>query len=297
MSNNPIYIVGGRKTLRTDHNYDRGVVLLKDDTGIRVVQEYITPEELNPHNRNVVFKCATKVEDRMYCCTQNEVIVFSLPDFVQIQHFVHPLFAGVHYVLPKSNGNLLVGAAALDLVLEIDSAGALVTTYQITEEETDFDLSIDYRTDFHIKPSHSHLNHLVAVDGEIFVTRFKKQDAVSMTDISRKIDVGVENTHDGFLFDSQLYFTTIDGHVVVADPVTLGVTNQYLLNTMAPSWCRGLLVDQETSWVGFSRFNQPGMTSGPTRISRYNTQDWMLWEEIDLESYGLDTIYSIIDAS
>lgn len=296
MSNKPIYIVGGRKAFNNPEVYNRGVVLLKDDSGISTVTEYITPTELNPFGKNVIFKGATRADDKLYCCTQNEVVVFALPNFEQVAHYSHPLFAGIHSVIPLADGSFLAGAAVLDSVLLVDIQGNVTEIHNIIEEENVVDVNIDYRFTSKL-PSEAHMNHMVDVNGEIFVTRLKKKDAVSLTDVSRKIDIATERAHDGFLFDSNLYFTTVDGTIVVVDPATLSVTDQYTLNTFAPSWCRGLFVDTESSWVGYTRRFEAGLDVAPTRISRYSQPDWMLWDEIDLEPYGMDAIYSIIDAS
>lgn len=296
MSNNPIYIVGGRKDI-VSGRYNLGVILRKDETGIHTVREYTSPIELQSPRGHSFFKGATRIGDRFYCCNQHEIVIYSLPNFEQIGYVTHPLFSDVHDVLSIENGNMLVAVADIEVVLEMTHEGVVVNTYNMLDETLDLDEELDYRYTYRISAPRAHVNHLVNVGGEIFVTRLIKKDAVSLTDITRRISIDTERSHDGFFFNSELYFTTVDGTIVVVDPVTLAVTNQHSLNTIAPSWCRGLLVDQETSWVGFTRRNETNMSSAPTRISRYNTADWMLWEEIDLETYGLNAVYSIIDAS
>ena len=53
-------------------------------------------------------------------------------------------------------------------------------------------------------------------------------------------------------------FTTVDGKVVIADTRTLAVTEVIDLRDMHDKdlllgWCRGLLLDGDRLWVGFSR--------------------------------------------
>jgi hypothetical protein len=78
----------------------------------------------------------------------------------------------------------------------------------------------------------------------------------------------VERPHDGCLFGDRIYFTTVDGHIVIASRKTLKVEETVDLNQMSgPSgqvlgWCRGVLpLDERRLWVGFTRVR-------PTQVPR-----------------------------
>ena len=294
----PLYLVGGRRSATNPNakNFVRGVVLLKNETGIHLVTEYRSPPELRMMGEHTLFKGATRLNDLLYCCTRKEIVVYQLPGFEEVRHFSHPLFADVHYVIPLDYGGLLVAVANLEIVLEFDGDGNIVNEHNMSDEALVIDRDLDYRLERHDgTPPRAHLNHLVTVNGEVFVTRLIKKDAVSLSDNSRRIDLGDERVHDGYLFGSELYFTSVNGSIIVVDPVTLAETDRYPLAT--GSWCRGLLVDADSTWVGFTRRDEADMSIAPTRIARYDLADGSLLEEIDLEPYGMDAIYSIIDAT
>ena len=133
--------------------------------------------------------------------------------------------------------------------------------------------------------------------------------------ILARIDVAVEKPHDGYLFGDSVYFTTIDGHVVVASQKTLQVTKIYDLNQMHPEprlplgWCRGLLpVDERYLWVGFSRLratkfveNVNWIKNGAPRlkashVALYDLQKNECVDEIATEPHGVGVIFSLFAA-
>jgi hypothetical protein len=73
-------------------------------------------------------------------------------------------------------------------------------------------------------------------------------------------------------------------------------------------WCRGILVDQDRLWVGFSRIGPTKWRenvgwvmrgfkdSRPTRIACYDLVKNECVTEIDLEAMGLNVVYSIFPA-
>ena len=164
------------------------------------------------------------------------------------------------------------------------------------------------------KPHKSHPNFVFELDGEVWATRFYQRDAVCLTHSGRHIDIAVQAPHDGLLFKQKLYFTTVDGRVVLADPRSLRVEKVIDLKTIDDQdallgWCRGLLpLDERRVWVGFTqvrktRFREnvlwvksvfrDGMREKPTHIALYDIANGRRLEEVDLQAHGMNLVFSI----
>lgn len=321
---NPLYVVGGRQ--RGDrsllersgswYGYGLGVILRIDGTGVTTALEYNSrPGTCGPDDA-VLFKSASRVGDRLYCCTQTEVIVLSLPDMREVAHISLPIFNDVHHVLPTPHGTLLVAVSGLELVVEIDLDGNVLAEHNVLGEDTWalHQPGLDYRTGVDLKPHRGHPNHLFHIGAEPFVTRFEQRDAVSLLDPGRRIQVGGERVHDGDVAGGAVYFTTVDGTLVVADSTTLQVTARHHLrrrvvrSEVVLGWCRALHLDDQYCWVGFTRIRPTrlrqtvswirtgGAEQAPTRIARYRRSDWTCDAEIDLEPFGLNAVFSVLPA-
>jgi hypothetical protein len=321
----PIYVIGGRQ--RSDralldignawYGYGLGVILTINGSGVETALEYVSrPGTFGPDDA-VLFKSGSIVGDRLYCCTQTEILVLALPDFTEITHISLPIFNDVHHVVPTDSGTLLVAVSGLELVVEVTLQGDVVREWNVLGEDTWATRSrdVDYRTGVDLKPHRAHPNHVFFVDGEPFATRFELRDAVSLVDPTRRIDIGGERVHDGVVHDRRIYFTTVDGTVVVVDPTTLEVVGRHRLarptgrdNDAILGWCRSLYIDGEFCWVGFSRIRPTrlrqtvswvrtgGASQAPTRIARYRMSDWTCDAEIDLEPFGLNAVFTVAPA-
>lgn len=183
-----------------------------------------------------------------------------------------------------------------------------------------FDKGTDYRKVISTKPHRSHPNHIFFLDDEPWVTRFEQKDAVSLVDHARRIDIGVGNPHDGLVLNGTVFFTTTNGHIVIVDARSRKRIDVINLNEKDPrdvplGWCRGLFIDRNYVYVGFSRLRHTTFTKNllwisdmfkgesrqqtlPTRIARYRRTDFHLedefvfeWEEPDCR---LCAIFSIL---
>jgi hypothetical protein len=266
----------------------------------------------------VLFKSASVVGDRMYCCTQTEVIVLGLPDFNEIAYISLPIFNDVHHVVPTRSGTLLVAVSGLELVVEVTLQGDVVREWNVLGEDTwaKHSPNVDYRQGVDLKPHRAHPNYVFFVDGEPFVTRFELRDAVALDDPERRISIGGERVHDGVVHDGRIYFTTVDACVAVVDSSTLEVVERHRLGRIPTGrdddavlgWCRSLYIDGEFCWVGFSRIRPTrlrqtvswvrtgGAQQAPTRIARYRMSDWTCDAEIDLEPFGLNAVFTVAPA-
>jgi hypothetical protein len=320
------YVVGGEQRSGAGRREEwekhrRGVVLrVHPESGeVQRCAEYESPPEARPSEgqSSILFKTATLEDGRLYTCTQTEVLVYSVPEFEVVEYLSLPFFSDLHHVRPTPRGTLLVVVTGLDLVVEVTLDGELVREWSALAENTwdRFSRDVDYRHVKSTKPHKSHPNHVFYRRGEVWTTRFKQKDAICLTNDERPIDIGVQQPHDGHVIDSRIYFTTVDGQVVIADEDTLQVKEIVDLNqvggkTSPLGWCRGLcVVDEERVIVGFSRLRPTKITSNilwvkqkmgvegllmhPTRIAMYNLKERCLCWEQNLEEARLNVMFSI----
>jgi hypothetical protein len=327
LDTHPLYVIGGRqrseRTLldvaESWYGYGLGVILKVNGSGVATVVEYTSRPGTYGVDDAVLFKSASRVGDRLYCCTQTEVVVLALPDFSEVAYISLPIFNDVHHVVPTSSGTLLVAVSGLELVVEVTLQGDVLREWNVLGEDTwaSHPHDADYRSGVDLKPHRAHPNFVFMVDDEPFVTRFELRDAVSLDDPQRRIAIGGERVHDGVSHDGLIYFTTVDGQVVIVDAGTLQVVERHRLGRI-PSrrgdndgplgWCRSLYIDDEWCWVGFSRIRPTrlrqtvswvrsgGAQQAPTRISRYRRSDWTCDAEIDLEPFGLNAVFTVASA-
>ncbi len=292
--------------------------------GVRRCVSYETPDEIRPDDpeANIVFKAGSLDGDRLHVCTQTEILSYALPGFEQVGYATHPWLNDVHHVCRNDAGNFLAANTGLDMVMELTPAGELVRYWSALADEDPwdrFDKDIDYRKVVTTKPHHAHPNYVFMSDGGLWVSRFVQKDAVCLDDMARVIPIGIEKVHDGNIFGGRVWFTAVDGHVVVANAATGAVETVHDLNAMTDTtktlgWCRGLhVLDEERVVVGFSRIRpsrfkenvqwikfQIGKRESagklPTRIACYHLGEGRVEWEVDLEKHGLNAVFSILPA-
>ena len=92
--NNGLYVVGGRQ--RTDKHrkewqgYDKALILhVHPETDkVTKVVDYVSPKNVCPWDQEpaILFKAATRLNEKLYVCTSTEILVFSIPDFECIEY-------------------------------------------------------------------------------------------------------------------------------------------------------------------------------------------------------------------
>lgn len=297
------------------YKYARGRLLNVDSSTERVtdVLSYESPPDVIAEDEPaILFKQGTMGDGLMYLTTQTEVIVYRYPE-LEVAHYISlPRFNDVHHVRPTNRDTLLVVNTGLDQVLEMDYEGEVLKEWNALGKDPwdRFDATVDYRKVSSTKPYESHPNHVFTIDDEVFVTRFKQMDAVSVEDPSRRIEIGVERIHDGVVFGDHVYFTAVNGHVAVVDKESLELVELVDLAEIEDSnrllgWCRGIAPDEDGVWVGFSRLrptavreNIAWVKSGfrksmPTHIARYDLKTRTLEQRIELEDYDFNAVFSI----
>jgi len=285
------------------------------------VVNYQTPAHARASSiSSCAFKSGTVVDNILYICTNTEVLLFELPSMQRVGYVSLPCFNDVHHVTPSSDGTLLAVSTGLDMVLRFDRAGNVIEEWSTLGEApwARFSQQIDYRKVETTKPHLSHPNYVFELGREVWVTRCHQRDAICLSRPGNRIDIAVERVHDGLLFNERLYFTTVDGRVVVVDPRSLQVESIFDLNTFHPGeptllgWCRGILpLDERRIWVGFTRVRKTkfrenllwvkrrfkdGVREMPTHIALYDIAERRCLQQIDLERWGMNLVFGIFGA-
>lgn len=317
------YVVGGLQkenpTVNDEFHGCRKGIVLKVDTETRVAEfclQYISPPEACPDDDPSIYFTAATVDDgKIYICTKTEILIYNFPSFEPLNYISLPCFNDLHHVRPTRDGNLLVVNTGLDMVQRISLKGEILDEWDVLGEPlwTRFSKETDYRKVLSTKPHKSHPNYVFSFGEEYWVTRSAQKDAICLQDNSKKIEIGVEQAHDGKLYGSRVYFTTVDGHLVTADTDTLKIADIIKLNRpyLNPGWCRGLhVVNENLVVVGFTglRFTQwdsnlswlkggvkaaKKMVRDPTSIAMFDLKKKkMLWN-VRLDIYGIRSIFSI----
>lgn len=322
------YVTGGRQRAGAAgkeewFSYAEARVMAVDieSRQVELVAAYDSPPEHRPDDPrcNIVFKAGTISNDRLHVCTQTEVLTYSLPGFELLSCLSHPWFNDLHHVTVAENGNFLVAVTGLDLVVEMTADGQVVREFPVLDEDlwSRFDRTTDYRKVLTTKPHLSHPNYVFEHDGDLFTTRLEQRDVACLTDSSRGIQPGIEKLHDGVFHGDLVYFTAVDGHVIVADPGSGKVVRIHDLNAIARSdkalgWCRGIhVLDDERILVGFSRLRpskfkdnirwvkhrirlreNAGMSG--TRLACFDLPRSRHEWDLDLEPADMNAVFSII---
>ncbi len=321
-----LYVVGGRERpnapkMREWHAYEEAVVVELDiETGEAETRlEYVSPPDVCPLDTpSVLFKSGSLVGRDFYLCTQTEAMVYRIPEFDLVTYLSLPCFNDVHHVRPARNSNLYVVSTGLDMVFEVTIDGRIIREWYVADNPLNgqYSAHVDYRLLSTTKPHKSHPNYVFEVDGDLWVTRFEQRDAISLTQQGRSIDIAVERPHDGVVFDGEIYFTTVDGHVVVASAATEQVVRTYDLKCFVPrgfvvGWTRSILpLERDLVVVGFSRLRKTRYrqnlawiarqvsggivrTSLPSRVALVDLRrSRMLWE-YNVEALGVNAVFSL----
>ncbi|MBN2798144.1 MAG: hypothetical protein JXX28_03285 [Deltaproteobacteria bacterium] len=325
----PDFIVTGGQERHTPqgHEWNRygegRVARVSPATGtVELLTRYVSPPEACAWDETpgILFKSGQIHDGKLYVCTQTEVLVYRLSDMARVGYVSLPMFNDVHHVMVRGNGNLVVVSTGLDTVVEVTEAGEVVSEHNVLGQDTwaRFSREVDYRKVLTTKPHHAHPNFAFELQGEMWATRFAQRDAVCLTDLSRRIPVDVQSPHDGVVRDDEVFFTTVDGRVVVSDHAAGRVKDVYDLNLISGQkgvslgWCRGLkLLDRRVALVGFTRVRPTKIQQNvawvkyvtgvaktksvnKTRVAAYDLEAGeLLWEQV-LEDVGMHALFSIL---
>lgn len=318
-----LYVLGGKQGspsparvgLNGWYKYDAGLAFwVNPETGEAELRatHVSPPDARRGGDPAILFKCSSVSGDRLYACTETEILIYSLPRFELLTYLSLPSFNNLHHVRPTERGTLLLCNTGLDMVMELTDDGQVLNEWSAVPGEapwTRFSRELDYR-----KVTESggicHPNYVFPLADELWVTRFKQRDAICVTRHGPRIDIEVGIPHDGVVHDGKVYFTIVDGRLAIADPETLKVVEVVDLHSMHVrqrlGWCRGLLFDGDRLWVGFSRTRPTKIRENvawvkhgfkqqtPTHLACYDLARRKCLAEIDLERFGLGSVFSVL---
>jgi hypothetical protein len=294
-------------------------LLLELDTEHNVstrILEYVSPAHIYPSDvPEILFRSATVKSGQIYLCTGTEVFCYALSSMSLSFYLSLPSFNDLHHVVPTSDGTLLLANTGLDMVMEITPDGTVLREWDVmggADTWTRFSRDTDYRI-VSTKPHRSHPNYVFTIDDDIWVTRFHQRDALCLTRADARIIVDVERPHDGHTYGDWVIFSTVDGHLVIAHKKTLKIEEIIDLAAIDNpahnqlGWCRGILPVSETHfWVGFTRIRSTKFkehllwirhgfrqVETPTHLALYDISNRRCLQEINLEEYGMGTVFSI----
>ena len=280
--------------------------------------KYIPDTDFCPEDRpSVGFTSFSIHKEKIYIATSTQVLIISLSSFEILEKINDPLFNDIHHV-KIINNNLYVVVTGLDALFEYDLKTKNRTIFNTLGKDPfhRFDKDKNLNKVVSTKPHESHPNHVFAIGDEVWVTRFQQKDAVCITDMSKRMDIGVGFPHDGFVKDGVAYFTTVNGYVVGFDTKTfkkvidIKLTGKDSKSDTPLGWCRGLYVEDDFFFVGFTQLRTTKVTENlawlktmikekkilekpaPTRIEKY-TIDGRYVSQFELPSTGVFTIFSI----
>jgi hypothetical protein len=317
---NKIYLAGAKQksqVLQDWEQFEKAIVLEMDLSNQKItkVVDYLSPPEVCPdNNASISFTAATLSNQQLYIGTQTEVLRFNTQSFKCDKYISLPIFNDIHHVTMRENGNILVVNTGLDMVVELSSNGEIVNYWNVLGQSPwkRFNKTTDYRKVSTTKPHQSHPNFVFELNDEIWVTRCLQKDAVCLTNLNKRITIGRQLIHDGIVYNNKIYFTQVDGRVVIVDAKKLTVDKVINLAEITGrdtklGWCRGIKpLSDDTILVSFTRIrpsrkiNKDGSMVWvgdygvmPTRLACYNIKKKKLLWEKNLENYDLNAIYSI----
>jgi hypothetical protein len=328
-----IYITGGksRKSGAALHEWNRfeSARLLKlelPSLSCKVVLDYQSPPEICPdESQSHVFKAGHHCNGQIFLCTQTEVLILDSTTLNTIRRISLPFFNDLHHVRPDNQGNLLIANTGLDMVARVSLDGTILDEWSVFGSPVwdRHDQGLDYRKVLTTKPHPSHPNFVFVSQDQIWATRHFQKDAVCLDDPKKTMNIEIEKPHDGEVLDGKVFFTTVDGQIIVIDERSNQLSQTIDLREIYGSkrplgFCRGLKVINDTQvMVGFSRLrgtkfqknlawvkdqirqaakggNEQSQTALATRVALIDLKHKEIKWEIDLEPLDVHAVFSII---
>lgn len=306
------------------HKYDKAIIQVLDWNNKDILKEvfYVSPKENLGEGLSMQFKGATIKYGKLYVVTNTEVLIYDISTWKLLAVFSEPSFNDLHYVLPK-DGLIYVCNTGLELVQVIDEmTSQVIQTYDLASEGiySRFDKGLDFRHQGSTKPHRYHINHLFLNDNKVWVTYGNKCKAVLLDNTSigfdfrksEKEEVHTILGHDGLVKNGYIYFTTVNGHIVIVDAHTRNIIKDIDLNEIVGDgfnvgWTRGIEVVGDYAYVGLTKLRHSkfkeyskwlltkrskAMPSGILKIDLINNK---VVDFFEIKGYQGAAIYSIIN--
>jgi hypothetical protein len=245
--------------------------LLKLDLETGDVHTLLSIDEGNDNcpdvDPNLEFTVGDIEAEALWLATDTEIRRYRYPSLELVSTYSYPFFHNIHSVAVRGS-ELYVTSTGLDMVVVLNKSDGKVVRLINAEGRPvwhRFSPEIDYRKIHSTRPHDCHPNYVFWIEGEPWVTRCTQEDAVSLDDFSKRIDVSGSrrpiSVHDGIIDRGRILFTTVDGAIVIANPRTLALEEVVELHSMkgfagVRGWCRGLYVAGDILYVAFSRLRK-----------------------------------------
>lgn len=319
-----LFITGGRQrptAFRRKaewHCYDQArLVELDTEAGHAQVRlRYQSPAaRCPPEMPSHVFKAGSWDGPHVLVCTQTEVLWVDPDTWTVARRASHKWMNDVHHAA-RIGGRVHVVSTGLDAVLVLDETGAVVETVGAlgTDPFLRFDPARDWRQVPTTKPHGAHPNYVFGQGGRTWITRFEQGDCLE-PQTGRTLPLSSTRIHDGVVDRGRVWFTSVDGHVIEADPNSGRVLATHDLTRFADDdrplgWCRGLFRQKGITFVGFTKvrstrfkenlswlrgpLNRPDARA--TRVAAYDLAAGEKRGEWALDHLGFDAVFSILGA-
>jgi len=216
---------------------------------------------------NLEFTAGDVEGDKLWLSTDTEIRLYQYPSLDLLKTYSHPCFHNIHSVAVRGE-ELYVTSTGLDMVVVLNKLDGSIVRYINAEGKPiwhRFSPDVDYRKLYSTRPHDAHPNYVFWIGNEPWVTRCTQEDAVKLDDTNLKIDISGPqksiSVHDGIVRDERIFFTTVDGTIVIADARTHQPTEIIDITSMAGfgglrGWCRGLHIVGNVAYAGFSRLRK-----------------------------------------
>ncbi len=317
------YVTGARRndeifsSDRYAYCYDAGLFEINFSRK-KIVREYIEDEvneEISVPNYTLSFRGSYISGKNVVTCNHSEILTIDIDSLSVTNRYTNKAFNDMHCVQEFNNETWVV-STGIDMAVKLNGDCNL-GVFPVNENATrKYVEGMDYRN-ISTKPHVSHPNYLFATEEGVWATRFNERDAVLLTDLTKTIDVKIERPHDGVVRDNRVYFTTVNGLVVVSDVKSGKVVKVYDIrcreNTVNVGWCRGLCVDGDYLYVGFTAIretknikNLSYLTDAvhfmrdkfkdmyPARIVKFNIRKERIEDEMKFKASDIGVVFSIL---
>ena len=274
----------------------------KDELEVLSSLDYQPDTGIQHPETNITFKAGSVIDHSLWVPTETEILKCKLPSLEIVEKYSHSSFNDLHHVV-EHNEQLLIANTGNNCATLLQTQEGTVLHHSANASVPVFiDNLTDYRKIKSTKPHLSHPNFCFVINGKIWVTRCDLMDAVCVEDFNLRIDIGQGLIHDGVIHNKHIYFTTVDGKVIVFNTETLTQIAYIDLKDMMPNisgWFRGILpLSNGKVLVGMSKLRASkrlkAKNHSPSQIfciDIYRQQ--VIWQR-DTLSLGLDTIFSLL---
>ena len=217
---------------------------------------------------NLQFTVASVDGNTLWLAMDTEIRQYAYPSLRLLATLSHPCFQNVHSVAVRGD-SLWVTSTGLDLVVVLDKhTGAVQEVLQVDGKDAwhRYSRDVDWRQVHSTRPHDFHPNYIFWLGDEPWVTRCTPEDAVPLRSPHRAIKLsgtrGEIAVHDGVVHEGAVYFTLVDGTLVVMDPEAPEAPLREIDLAALPGfggvrgWCRGLCFAGGLAYVGFSRLRR-----------------------------------------